>query len=610
MSVVSLSAGPLTMLYDNGMLRSLYCGGDEIIRRVYMGLRDRYWNTVPFSVENLQILQDDSSFAITFDAVHRSAPVRFTWHCTMTGSPSGIVTAAMDGRAETTFMRNRIGWCILHPLKECKGESCTVEHSDGAMETTAFPGETIAPRQPFTDIRSMGWQAGPGVNCTLRFDGDVFETEDQRNWTDASFKTYSTPQAMPVPVEIGTGTVIRQKVVVAVDGTTPARVGNILLPSVNLDDLFMNQGAVPRLGTRWVKKTPPDTGVIRRLECAGFSHLRTDVIMTDTAAGPQVEGMLGIARSAGCGLELAVHCTDAFDTELALLASILEQQDDVSLRILLHHTASVVTPETVAACAVRRFAGVKAQREIVAGTDRYFIEVNRTHVATGGIDGVCFSANPQVHTSDNRAVMENVQGLEECIRSAGMLYAGTPVVVSPLTMRPRKDPARPHKSGGADTRQKELFGAAWLTASIGACMSAGLPTLTLLAASGPEGMMSDDGSELFPVYHAVNSGISRAVSGSAVRLTSGETLFAAVAFTDGKNRAVLVANCSSAEDTVEVRGVREGTTVAVLDDTVADRARQDGGFWEHHRKEVAVSDGCCCSLKLRPYGVARMVVPL
>lgn len=29
------------------------------------------------------------------------------------------------------------------------------------------------------------------------FEGDVFEMEDQRNWTDASYKTYCTPWGCP-----------------------------------------------------------------------------------------------------------------------------------------------------------------------------------------------------------------------------------------------------------------------------------------------------------------------------------------------------------------------------------------------------------------------------
>ena len=37
--------------------------------------------------------------------------------------------------------------------------------------------------------------------------------EDQRNWTDASFKTYSTPLELPFPVELSAGEQIRQRFV-------------------------------------------------------------------------------------------------------------------------------------------------------------------------------------------------------------------------------------------------------------------------------------------------------------------------------------------------------------------------------------------------------------
>ncbi len=36
--------------------------------------------------------------------------------------------------------------------------------------------------------------------------------EDQRNWTDASYKTYSTPLALPFPVEIRAGETVEQTV--------------------------------------------------------------------------------------------------------------------------------------------------------------------------------------------------------------------------------------------------------------------------------------------------------------------------------------------------------------------------------------------------------------
>ena len=44
------------------------------------------------------------------------------------------------------------------------------------------------------------------------FNGETFEMEDQRNWTDASFKTYCTPLSLPYPIKIIKGTTIKQSI--------------------------------------------------------------------------------------------------------------------------------------------------------------------------------------------------------------------------------------------------------------------------------------------------------------------------------------------------------------------------------------------------------------
>ncbi len=64
-----------------------------------------------------------------------------------------------------------------------------------------FP-EEISPHQPFRDIRAMHWKITDSMEAHLYFEGDVFETEDQRNWTDASYKTYSTPLDQPYPAKV------------------------------------------------------------------------------------------------------------------------------------------------------------------------------------------------------------------------------------------------------------------------------------------------------------------------------------------------------------------------------------------------------------------------
>ncbi len=71
--------------------------------------------------------------------------------------------------------------------------------------------------------------------------------EDQRNWTDASFKTYCTPLEIPYPVEVAKGTKISQKIRISVADdlpVSPLRAGHAVLT------LTEKKSALPRLGVQ------------------------------------------------------------------------------------------------------------------------------------------------------------------------------------------------------------------------------------------------------------------------------------------------------------------------------------------------------------------------
>ena len=132
--------------------------------------------------------------------ITRSEPISFSWKGTIEGR-GGVLEFTFDGRAKKAFLRNRIGICVLHPIIECAGKPCRVRHSDGAWKEQSFP-RFISPHQPFKDIRALSWSPSDRVQANIELEGEVFEMEDQRNWTDASFKTYSTPLELPFPVQV------------------------------------------------------------------------------------------------------------------------------------------------------------------------------------------------------------------------------------------------------------------------------------------------------------------------------------------------------------------------------------------------------------------------
>ena len=63
--------------------------------------------------------------------------------------------------------------------------------------------------EPFTELRIEREDLG---QLLLSFDGDSFELEDQRNWGDASFKTYCTPLRKGFPRAVRRGTLIAHRV--------------------------------------------------------------------------------------------------------------------------------------------------------------------------------------------------------------------------------------------------------------------------------------------------------------------------------------------------------------------------------------------------------------
>ena len=211
-----LKAGRLSMVYEYGNLRYISFGNSEVIRMIYAAVRDTEWQTIKptISEEEFELHQD--SFIIKYRCQYTSVDINFLAHFTIKGNHDNSLIISFEGEALKTFEKNRIGFCVLHPVKTCAGESCIISHSNDALETSEFP-QIINPIQPFRDIKSMKWKIAYH-NCTLDFYGDVFEMEDQRNWTDASYKTYCTPLNRPFPAKLRKGEKINQKIVLKVEG--------------------------------------------------------------------------------------------------------------------------------------------------------------------------------------------------------------------------------------------------------------------------------------------------------------------------------------------------------------------------------------------------------
>ncbi len=553
----TLRAGPLEAAFSDGELRHVRYGGFEVVQRIYGAVRDHTWDTTPGRLENVSVHAGKREFQIVFDSIHQQGDVDFRWRGTLTGTQTGNISFAMDGKAHSTFLRNRIGLCVHHPLKDCVGKPCVLEAADGSLTQTQFP-KLVSPLQPFLNVRSITHEVTAGVRVQVRFDGEVFETEDHRNWTDANFKTYGTPLHLPFPVEVRAGVEVHQGVEVRLQGASePLEVSRERLVRLRVGNATGLR--LPRIGLGMASDgrslSETELQSLRRLN---LDHLRVDLpLRSDPRA--VLERATAEARTVGAKLEVAAM----------LPGNTRELRDWASLvdRWLVYHEDEKSTGGS-AARDLRVVLGPEAS--VVVGTNAFFAELNRNRPEGDGWDAACFSVNPQVHVFDDESVMQNAGAQFDAVRSALRFLGGRPVVVSPVTLRPRFSLAATagEKPLEPDPRQRMPRCAAWTVASLKALAEAGTSSVTYFETHGAGGVL--DGEQRYPVFDVFEA-LSEFAGASVLECeSSDDSRIAGLALDAGGRRWVLIANLTSEPCEIAVEGHAETLSLQAYEVTHLD----------------------------------------
>jgi hypothetical protein len=210
---------------DGSDLRHVSYAGEEIACRIYFALRDRAWRTVPLQVSERAFEQRSEGFVLSVAArsTWSSHPLEVDLRFTARGAQ---LIAVANARALGDVEYRRLGLCVLHPLANHLGRPLELWRGAQRVAAAAFPG-AIAPQRNVagiprplfdTDFDQLAIQLESGTPVAMAFEGDIFEMEDQRNWSDASFKTYSTPlRRSRVPRRAHTGNQFSQTITVTVE---------------------------------------------------------------------------------------------------------------------------------------------------------------------------------------------------------------------------------------------------------------------------------------------------------------------------------------------------------------------------------------------------------
>jgi D-apionolactonase len=631
--VIELRAGSVSMTFEtkNAFLRYIRLGDREILRGVYVAVRDRNWGAVAPRIFNLKREVNGASFQLHFDVECKEGDIDFPWRGSITGSKQGCVEFSMNGAARSTFKRNRLGFAVLHPIRECAGQSCKVEKVDGTTEQGTFP-RFVSPQQPFKDMRAISHQVVPGVTARVAFEGDIFEMEDQRNWTDASYKTYCTPLSLPYPVEVPSGTTVAQTVRLSVDGELPS---NLTKAPLSLPEVTLSLGdkppvPLPRIGLGVASHSQPLTSKEKqRLKALSLSHLRVDLKLSETSHKQTLSRAAADAKELGVSLELALFLSDSAESELSGLVKELEQAKPPVSSWLIFQTNQKSTQEPAVRLARRILSSYGSKAKFGAGTNAYFAEFNRGHPPIEALDLACYSMNPQVHAVDNATLVETLEAQRGTVESAKQFVGKLPLAISPITLKPRFNPAatgpEPQPAPGelpsqVDVRQMSLFGAGWTLGSIKNLAASGTSSLTYYETTGWRGVMEiEPGSALpqkfrsipggvFPIYHVL-ADLGEFQSGSVMPCISSDALSVeGLALQKGDRICLLLANLTSKFQYVKILNskLRGYIRVKRLDESTAEEAMRSSELFRSKPgllQQVAANQ---IEISLLPYALVRV----
>ena len=465
--------------------------GKPVLRSVRAVVRDRNWDTAELVIDRVR----DSGATLSLHVRSAGLGSSFRGVVRVEARASRLVVIA-DLESEHEFATNRTGLVVLHP-PQLAGEALRVTHSDGEVEETSFP-LAISPHQPVFDIAQLSW-LDAGSEVSVAFDGDVFEMEDQRNWSDASYKTYSRPLAIPFPYGIAAGERVQQSVLIDVRAVAAS--------GSTSDATTLRLAAGGRVFALEVgAATAPDPA-----PAPPASHFAAILVELDLRT-PNWRAALARAATSGAPLDVRVIAAPGapFDELADALTGVAATPGVARVGVfdaVLHVTDADGLAQLRAAL---HSAGIDVP--VIGGSRAHFTELNREwDVIPRDVDGVAFSTTPLFHSLGTEQLVEAVAVQRTIARQAVDLAGGLPVHVGPVTLRPRYNdvattpPSLPTRddlaegygaefTGAADPRQTAPELAAWTIASAAALAVPGVASIAYFEEWGDRGIRSTGGS--------------------------------------------------------------------------------------------------------------------
>ena len=563
---------------------------------------------------------------------------RASWSTTRRsrGSADGSLSFEAVATPQTDFLTNRAGFIVLHPLDGVAGRPVRIKQVDGSAYEAAFP-ETISPACPFKNLRALSHEVAPGAWATCSMEGDTFEMEDQRNWSDASYKTYVRPLTEPRPYVLPKDEPVKQAIRLSFSGEPPAQAAGGADEAITVE-IGEEAGPMPAIGIG-VPAMEAEHALMRA-ELAKRLAPQWLVCNVDLRRGhglPEMMNFRSLAELTGARVALEIITLGSLDPDgeleaVAVAASAAGLKPDAVSAFAAQELASYQPGEAWPEMATfeQTFAAARKafpEATIGGGMAAYFTELNRKRPPAGPLDYVTHTTCPNVHAADDRSVMETLETLPYQIKST-RAFMGEDLAyrIGPSQLGCRENPygkaTTPNPDNERlclsviDPRQRGLFNAAWSLGYAAECAKGGIEVVSLGAPTGPFGHIyrrTDfaqpyfddlDRHAVYPSFHVL-AGLARLAEGSrlSVKLSQPGKIAALAARTGGKTHLWL-ANLTNDRITAKVPALDGAkASIAILDADSFERLTLEPDYLD-----AAAQDTTSGEVGLDAYATARIVI--
>lgn len=421
-------------LIRHGSIGPVYSAGHEILRRIFVTVRDRNWQEV--APTHWESVVDEQRRTISIAARHTSELVDFGWRGTLDFSADmRAIRFAFKGTPLIDMEVCRLGLIVLHSPESLIGSRLTAIGQLGEQRLTVperispqpiVSGVPLAMTEPFADLRIERADLG---TLQLRFAGDLFELEDQRNWGDASFKSYCTPLRLGYPRAVKAGATISHSVEV---DFTPAATITARAASSRREHRS-GRGRFPTIGRQWHKHRAPE-GVQRgEPDCHHFPqwhHVHFDVTRPEGAAALRTLLRASSARS----IEIAVGQTQQGGVPADQLELMATYSGRIA-RVLIYGEGTALPTKSDSEQWRRTLdRPALAHVPLLAATRGYYVEYNRSVPLDAAVKGISFPLTATVHSDDAATIVDNIRTIHDMAETARELTGLAPLALAPLAL--------------------------------------------------------------------------------------------------------------------------------------------------------------------------------